>query len=133
MSYLLDTDTCSAHLRRRGSVPSRFFQHLGHLHVSVITVGELMTWALRSNSSPKRMQGVQDMLDDVAVLEISDEIANEFGRLRAGLLDVGRPTPEMDLWIAATATYHRLTVVTHNSADFEHVPGIRLDDWIAKK
>jgi tRNA(fMet)-specific endonuclease VapC len=31
---------------------------------------------------------------------------------------------------AAVALVHNLTLVTHNSVDFQDVPGLRLDDWL---
>jgi tRNA(fMet)-specific endonuclease VapC len=36
----------------------------------------------------------------------------------------------MDLMIAAVALVHNLTLVTHNRADYQHIPGLRLDDWL---
>ena len=65
MSFLLDTDTCSAHLRQKGKLASRFLQYAGRLHVSVVTVGELYTWALRANAPPQRLQSLLDLLNDV--------------------------------------------------------------------
>jgi tRNA(fMet)-specific endonuclease VapC len=118
-------------LKQRGSVTNRFLQHTGQLHVSVITVGELLTWALRAKAPGHRLQGVQDLFHDVAILDVTSTVAQKFGELRAGLLDVGRPTPEIDLWIAATALVHDLTLVTHNSRDFAQIPGLRLEDWLA--
>ena len=38
MSFLLDTDTCSVHLKRPAGLTSRLVQHAGRLHVSIITV-----------------------------------------------------------------------------------------------
>jgi len=32
--------------------------------------------------------------------------------------------------IAAVALTYDLTLVTHNTADFENIPGLRLDDWL---
>ena len=130
MSFLIDTDTCSAHLKLKGAVTNRFLQYTGRLHVSVITVGELFTWTLRANASPRRLQSLLDLLDDVTVLDVSQEIARKFGELRAGLLDAGQSTPEMDLLIAATALVHGLTLVTHNVQDFVHVPGLTVVDWL---
>ena len=35
-----------------------------------------------------------------------------------------------DLMIASVALAHNLTLVTHNTKDFQNVPGLRLDDWL---
>jgi hypothetical protein len=40
MSFLLDTDTCSAHLKVPGFLTGRFLQYMGRLHVSTITMSE---------------------------------------------------------------------------------------------
>ena len=45
MSFLVDTDICSAHLKDVGRVTSRFLQYTGRVHVSVVTVAELYSWA----------------------------------------------------------------------------------------
>ncbi len=130
MSFLVDTDTCSAHLKGNALVTNRFLQYSGNLHISVITLGELYTWAFRASASPKRLQDVVDLLNDVHVLEATSGIAKKFGEIRADLMDRGLPTPDLDLINAATALAHNLTVVTHNAGDYQHVPGLRLLDWL---
>lgn len=130
MSFLLDTDICSAHMRGVGKVTSRFMQYVGQLHMSVITLGELYTWAMRANASPRQLEGLKVVLSDVAVLDFTSTIAEQFGKTHAELLDRGRPVPGMDLLIAATALAHSFTLVTHNTRDFEDVPGLRLADWL---
>ena len=132
MSFLLDTDICSAHLRQTaGVVTSKLLQHSGRLHVSVITAGELYTWAMRAKASPKRLIALGDFFADVTLLEITPEVARRFGQVRAGLLDAGSPCPDLDLLIAATALVHNLTLVTHNLQHFLKVPGLQVDDWLA--
>ena len=32
--------------------------------------------------------------------------------------------------IAAVALVHNLTLVTNNTADFQQISGVRLDDWL---
>jgi tRNA(fMet)-specific endonuclease VapC len=131
VSFLIDTDTCSAHLREKGAVTSRFLQYGGQLHVSAITVGELFTWAMRANAPVRRMKSLQQLLADTKVLDVNGAVAREFGRVRAGLMDIGRPAPDLDLLIAATALVHGLTLVTHNTQDFANIPGLRVVDWLA--
>jgi tRNA(fMet)-specific endonuclease VapC len=132
VSFLLDTDICSAYMKGNRQLWQRFLQYTGRLHVSPVTVGELYTWALRVKAPPKRLQTLLDLLNDVSVLDVTQGIARTFGELRAGLLDNGRPTPDMDLLIAATARFHNLTLVTHNVEDFNHIPGLNIIDWLAQ-
>jgi tRNA(fMet)-specific endonuclease VapC len=71
-----------------------------------------------------------DLLSDVQVLEVSHEVARKFGEVRAGLLDQGKPTPDLDLVIAATALEHGLVLVTHNVQDFANISGLIVEDWL---
>lgn len=43
MSFLLDTDHLSAHLRRPSGLAHRFFQYSGRLYTSSIALAELHT------------------------------------------------------------------------------------------
>lgn len=130
MSFLLDTDTCSGHLKGNRQVTSRFLQYTGQLFLSTVALGELCTWALRAKASPKRLQDLQVLLNDVHVLEFTSDAAWRFGKVRAELLDKGLSVPDMDLLIAATALVHDFTLVTHNTADYANVPGLKLVDWM---
>ena len=103
MSFLLDTDICSAHLKQKGNLTHKFLQYMGRLHVSVITLGELFPWALRAKAPPQREQSLLDFLNDVQVLDVTVPVGRKFGEVRAALLDAGQPVPEMDLLIASTA------------------------------
>jgi tRNA(fMet)-specific endonuclease VapC len=131
MSFLLDTDICSSHLRTPGLLTSRFIQYMGRLHVSVITMSELYDWALRAQASPRRLQGIDVLLKDVTVLDVDLTIARKYGELQAHFRDIGQPTPEFDLFIGSTALIHGLTVVTHNVQDFMRIPGLHIVDWLA--
>ncbi len=70
MSFLLDTDICSAYLKNNPNVVSKVMLHFGGLHVSVVTVGELLTWARRAKAPPTRLQGVRDRLAASIVHEV---------------------------------------------------------------
>ena len=65
MSFLLDTDTCSAHLKGNPHLTSRLLQYTGRLKVSVIVVGELLTWAHRSGAPRRRLVGIQGFFQEV--------------------------------------------------------------------
>lgn len=130
MSFLLDTDTCSAHVKGSRAVYTRFIQYGGRLHISTVTLGELWAWVLRAKASPRRRQTLLDFLRDVHVVPVDEAVAQRFGEVRAWQLDRGLVTPDLDLLNAATALIHGFTLVTHNTADYAQVPALMLDDWL---
>jgi tRNA(fMet)-specific endonuclease VapC len=107
-------------------------QHSGRLHVSTIVLAELYTWAYRRPDPMPTLKAISDELwPHVTELAFDQPCAHEFGKVHAGLLNVGHPMDGLDLQIAVTALVHDLTLVTHNTADYRHIPGLRLDDWLA--
>ena len=63
-------------------------------------------------------------------LNVDDPVAQKAGELGALLLDRGLPIATPDLLIAATALVHGLSLVTHNTQDFIHIPGLTVEDWL---
>jgi tRNA(fMet)-specific endonuclease VapC len=132
MSFLVDTDICSAHLKRPSGLMHRFVQHSGGLYIAAIVLGELYTWAYQRKNPAALIQRIEnDLLPDVRVLDFDSDCAKEFGRVRGQLLQTGISVSRVDLLIAAVALSHNLTLVTHNTPDFRNIPGLRLDDWLA--
>jgi predicted nucleic acid-binding protein len=58
MSFLIDTETCSAHLKQKGIVSNRFLQYTGGLHISTITLGEL-TLATHNTRDYENIRGLR--------------------------------------------------------------------------
>jgi len=131
MSFVLDTDTCSAYLRANRVVANRFLQHTGGLYISTVTLCELETWAGRKASSPRLRITLDAMLDEVGIIPFDSDIAVECGRLRAEMFDRGAVVAIADLMIAATAIRYGFNVVTHNIRHFSVVPNLHCVDWLA--
>ena len=49
------------------------------------------------------------------VISIDEKTSQIYGELKAGLVKEGLNIPENDLWIAATAFQHDLTVISFDS------------------
>ena len=132
MSYLLDTNILSAHLRRPSGLQHRFVQHAGRLYTSSIALAELYDWVLR-RADPAAAEAAVDkmLLHEVAAIDFDNDCAKESGRLRVELRRQGINVAALDLMIAAVALVHDLTLVTNNTKDFQNIPGLRLEDWLS--
>ena len=105
------------------------------LAISVVTLGELQLGI--SRLPPGRRRNWLDVwLDRLvgetfadAILSVGPSTALIWGELRARLMALGRPRPTLDALIAATATEHRLTLVTRNVKDFADCNVRLLNPW----
>jgi tRNA(fMet)-specific endonuclease VapC len=130
MKFLLDTNICSAHMRRPARLAHRFIQHVGQLAIPAIVLGELYAGAYH-HSNPARLLGlIGDLLQEVHVLDFDAACAEQFGQVRGQLLQRGISVSTVDLMIGSVALVHDLTLVTNNTADFQNIPGLRLEDWL---
>jgi tRNA(fMet)-specific endonuclease VapC len=130
MNFLLDTDTCSAHMRRPAQLAHRFIQHIGGLAISGVTLAELYAGAYKHTQVNRLLALIADLLQEVQVIDFDPTCAHTFGRVRGTLWQRGISVPTADLMIASAALVHNLTLVTHNTADYQNIPGLRLDDWL---
>jgi tRNA(fMet)-specific endonuclease VapC len=130
MNFLLDTDSCSAHMRRPAQLAHRFIQYTGQLAISSVTLAELYAGAYKHSQVHRLLALIGDLLQEVHVVDFDSRCAQIFGQVRGGLLQQGISVPTTDLMIASAALVHNLTLVTHNTADYQNIPGVRLDDWL---
>jgi tRNA(fMet)-specific endonuclease VapC len=100
--------------------------------VCSIVKAEMFYGAMRSNNPPRTLERQKSFLDQFASLPFSDETAVIFGRIRAHLVSIGTPIGAYDLQIAAIALANDLTLVTHNTGEFERVEGLQIEDWEAE-
>jgi len=130
MSHLLDSNICAAHFRRPAGLAHRFIQYGGGLFVPTVVLGELYAGAYHVGNPTPLLRKIADLLEDVHVLDFDHACAEQFGKVRGNLLRQGISVPTADLMIASVALVYDLTMVTHNTADFQNIPGLRLDDWL---
>lgn len=130
MTHLLDTNICSAHMRRPGGLAHRFFQYAGGIAISAVALAELYSGAYKHSNPSRLLALIADLLEEVKVLDFDSLCAKQFGKVQGSLLQQGLAVAETDLMIASAALVHNLTLVTHNTADFHNIPGLRLDDWL---
>ena len=129
--YMLDTDTCSYIMKRSNPVVLRRLEAVpvSDVCMSVITKAELLYGV---EVSPRRSQDAAALaafLPYVEALEFSDDAALHYAEIRADLKKRGAMIGANDLFIAAHARVLGLTLVTNNTAEFERVRGLALENW----
>jgi tRNA(fMet)-specific endonuclease VapC len=127
---LLDTNICIYLINARPPVVlERFRQHrLGDIGLSSVVVSELAFGVAKSGSARNR-QALEMFLAPLAVLPFDDAAAWAYGALRADLERRGNPIGALDTLIAAHALSQQALLVTHNTREFDEVPGLQLADW----
>lgn len=96
--------------------------------LNAVVLGELYYGAYRSQRVTENLAVVDRWAAQVVVLPIDTVTARVFGEVHQQLRAKGRPIPENDIWIAATALQHQLAVVTHDE-HFNEVAGLSLLRW----
>ena len=131
MIYLLDSNVCIHLLNgRHTTLIQRFRQYDPRQTVLCSMVkAELMRGALRSQRVELNLERLAIFFAPLKSLPFDDSAAEHFARVGAELMKQGTPIGPNDLVIAATALAHQVTLVTHNTAEFSRVPGLRLEDW----
>jgi len=130
MSFLVDTNIASDYIRGRGTLVSRFMQYGGRLFFSTISLSELYTWAYKQESPEKLLQSIGEFKSIVSLIPFDEQAAEILGRIRGEQMRRGVSFSPIDLQIAVTAIANDLTLITHNTKDFQNIPGLRIDDWI---
>lgn len=132
LKYLLDTNIVIYVVKRRpASVREVFNRQHGRMAISAVTLAELMHGAEKSSDPPRNLAVVEDFCSRLAVLPYGDKAAAHYGSIRAALEAIGRPIGVNDLHIAAHARSEGLTLVSNNLREFERVPGLLMENWVA--
>ncbi|HNV72961.1 MAG TPA: PIN domain-containing protein, partial [Candidatus Ozemobacteraceae bacterium] len=76
------------------------------IFVSTIVLGELFYGAHKAARSAENLKRISEFAEKSAIVVPDYETADSFGQIKSRLLSKGRPIPDNDIWIAATAIQH---------------------------
>jgi tRNA(fMet)-specific endonuclease VapC len=129
--YLLDTNVLSDFVKGNEAVQARLrATPPGELAVSSVTVMEIDYGLALQPARARKIQPVIDAIfESVMLLPFTTEDARAAGAVRAALRRRGRPIGPYDVLLAGSALARGLTLVTANTAEFERVAGLLLEDW----
>lgn len=127
---LLDTNIVIALFKGNADVISRMAR-LGIIDIPYVVLGELLLGAYRSSNTPKHLTEINSFIRQCNIIPADAITADFYAKTKTALLKKGKPIPENDIWIAATALRHRLTLVTMDK-HFNEVEGLQTENWVAR-
>jgi len=129
MRYLLDANAVIALLNDTTSPIARRIRRYAprDFGVSAVVIHELYYGAFKSQRVEQNVARVDAL--QFSVLEFDEQDARHAGQIRAHLASKGRPIGPYDVLIAGQARARELTLVTHNTTEFERVQGLKVEDW----
>lgn len=129
--FLLDTNVCIHYLSGRSPVILRAFRQRRPETIFVCSVvkAEMYYGAMKSRDPSMALRQQDVFLQQFVSLPFDDQAARHFGEIRANLVRKGTPIGPYDLQIAVIALANGCTLVTHNTAEFSRIGGLKLEDW----
>lgn len=132
LRYSLDTNLCIRVLRDRPQgLRGRFNAEAEALSISDVVLYELLYASERSADPARNRRSVESFAARLAVLPFDSDAAAHAADIRAELERRGAVIGPYDLMIAGHARSRGLIIVTGNLGEFERVPGLRCEDWLA--
>jgi tRNA(fMet)-specific endonuclease VapC len=146
--YLLDTNHCSRIILGDSSVIKRAVQ-IGEQNLCTCTIvqGELVYMMEKSQRREQNVQILDNFLQDILLYRIDEYTAQVYGRLKTKIFNHFAPKElnkrrkasttslgfgDNDLWIAAIALQHNLTLVSCDS-DFQRTQLVQpfpVESWM---
>jgi tRNA(fMet)-specific endonuclease VapC len=131
MKYLLDTNVVSDFFRELEPVFTRL-KAAGKDNICFSSLTRMeIEYGFARNGAALRKLGDRwhRFASEVKEIPFDAPCANATGRIRAQLAAIGQPIGPYDVQIAGTALAHGLVMVTANTAEFERVNPMRLENW----
>lgn len=101
---------------------------MDEVHTSIVVAGEHLYGARHSKNAPSNLEHVAAFAAAIVVLPADQETADVYARIKQTLRTKGRPIPDNDLWIAATAIQHQLGLLNRD-AHFDEIDELASQTW----
>ncbi len=125
--YLLDTNIVIA-LFAEDIAVQKHMAKAGEIFIPVIVIGELFFGAFKSGRPRANTVRIENFAAGNTILACDIGTSREYGRIKNLLHKKGHPIPENDIWIAALAMEHGLTLVSCDE-HFKKIDGLKRAAW----
>jgi tRNA(fMet)-specific endonuclease VapC len=127
-AVIVDTDVVS-YLFKQDTRAKLYTPHLAGViaSISFMTLAELEQWTVLHNWGKRRRQELLQFIKTrFLVIDSDGPLCRQWAEVQGSVTSIGRRIQTADAWVAATARLYAAPLITHNAADFEHVPGLTI-------
>jgi tRNA(fMet)-specific endonuclease VapC len=100
----------------------------GEIFIPAIVIGELFFGAFKSGRPKANSARIENFAAVNTILACDIGTGREYGRIKKLLHKKGQPIPENDIWIAALAREHGLTLVSRDE-HFQQIDELKRAEW----
>lgn len=124
---VVDTDVISFFLKR-DTRAELYRPHLAGrtLFISFMTVAELDRWALQSTWGMARLAQMESYLRGFVIFPFHRDLCYRWAEVTVQSRRKGKPIQVGDAWIAATALFQDIPLITHNRSHYLNVENLAL-------
>jgi tRNA(fMet)-specific endonuclease VapC len=124
---ILDTNALSALAEDKDGI----VEALGSTHelaIPVVVLGEYRYGIAFSRDFSHYAQWLDELIESCRVLVVDEKTTRHYADIRVELKCAGTPIPANDIWVAALARQHALSILSRDH-HFDKVKGIRRATW----
>lgn len=121
---ILDTNII-IHIMKGDSAVADAVRKIGLIYIPVIVLGELLFGAEKSHLKQSNREKYLQFCLSYPLLDVTKDVAQNYGRLKYELQAKGTIIPENDMWIGSIALTNGMTVLTKDK-HFEKIPDVRI-------
>lgn len=125
--YLLDTSTLVDLINKDTIIPARLTFN-EEVFIPSIALGELYYGAFKSTHTQENVKRLDQISKTNTIIGCDTATARIYGNIKNTLIKKGKPIPENDIWIAAIAQQHQLTLVTRDK-HYDYVENLTIEMW----
>ena len=130
--YMLDTNICIYVLKNRTDKLKHKFKATKNIYISSVTYAELFFGI--ENGEPllkkQRWKELNLFTQKLIIEPFEEEAAKDYGLIRATFKKQGNLIGNNDLLIAAHARSLNMILVTNNTAEFQRVSNLNIENWV---
>jgi tRNA(fMet)-specific endonuclease VapC len=128
VKFLLDSNAVIALMKGNPGFLKQIRRHQPQdFGIPAIVAHELFYGAYKGLRRAQNVARVESL--QFQIVDFDREDARQAGEIRAKLAAVGAPIGPYDVLIAGQALARALTLITHNTREFQRVPGLLTEDW----